>query len=286
MPRLSAIYLVLTGATLMSFVGLCIRLIDKADGFQILLYRSIGMSIIIMIVCCLRRKITPIKFLKSIKNNDLIMGVSFAFSYLTYVFSMLNTSIASTLFLLSITPILAGLIAWFWIGEKPRLITCIAMIVALLGVLIMMGDGLQTGHLLGNILALFSAFFFALALVVAKKSKKDDVLGGTFFGAFFALILGLFMSLFWSKNIIINQNDLFLSIFMGSFTIGLGIAFVTWATPFLPAAEVSLFVLLESILGPIWVWIFLNEKMTELEIIGGLVVLTALISMITIKQKE
>ena len=78
---------------------------------------------------------------------------------------------------------------------------------------------------------------------------------------------------------------MFLSIFMGLFTIGIGIALVTWATPYLPAAEISILVLIESILGPIWVWIFLNETISVFEIIGGLTVLSAVVLMIYVNQK-
>ena len=73
---------------------------------------------------------------------------------------------------------------------------------------------------------------------------------------------------------------------MGFFTIGLGVALVTWATPFLPAAEVSLLVLLESILGPLWVWFFVGERMTFSEILGGMIVLSAVILLIYSKHKK
>ena len=102
MSRLSALYLTLAGATCMSFVGLLIRLIKEADGFQILFYRSLGMSAIILLIISVRRKEYPLLVLKSLDKSDFFMGIFFSLAFLTYVFSMLNTSIASTLFLLSL----------------------------------------------------------------------------------------------------------------------------------------------------------------------------------------
>ena len=286
MKKISAVYITLLGATCMSFVGLLIRLIDSADGFQILFYRSLGMSAIILLVACLKRKSRPILVLLSLDKNDFLMGGFLCFAFLTYVFSMLNTSIASTLFLLSMSPIFAGLISWFWIGEKPKKIVWVSMLIALFGVLLMMGDGLNNNSkTFGNFLALLSAIFFALMLVQARKSKKTDVLGGTFLGAFFSFVLGIIITLILKNDIIISKYDIFLSIFMGLFTIGIGIALVTWATPYLPAAEISILVLIESILGPIWVWIFLNETISVFEIIGGLTVLSAVVLMIYVNQK-
>ena len=270
----------------MSFVGLLIRLIDNADGFQILFYRSLGMSAIILLVACLKRKSRPILVLLTLDKNDFLMGSFLCFAFLTYVFAMLNTSIASTLFLLSMSPIFAGLISWFWIGEKPKNIVWVSMLIALFGVLLMMGEGINNNSkTFGNFLALSSAIFFALMLVQARKSKKTDVLGGTFLGAIFSFALGIIITLILKNDLIISKYDIFLSIFMGLFTIGIGIALVTWATPYLPAAEISILVLIESILGPIWVWIFLNETISVFELIGGLTVLSAVILMIYVNQK-
>ncbi len=285
MSKLSAIYLTLLGATCMSLVGLFIRLVENADGFQILFYRSFSMSILLLFVICLRRKIFPITFINSLDFNDLVMGLSLSLAFFTYVFAMLNTSVASTLLLLSTSPILAGIIGWVWIGEKPSKITWISMMISFFGILIMFNEGLQKGQVLGKSLALFSALFFAFTLVLARRSKKQDVLGGTFLGAFFSFFYGCSFSIIFGNGVVLSPYDFWLIFFMGVFTIGLGVALVTWATPFLPAAEVSLLVLIESILGSLWVWIFLGERMTFSEILGGIIVLLAVILLLNSKRK-
>jgi drug/metabolite transporter (DMT)-like permease len=261
----------------MSFVGLIMRLIVDATGFQILFYRSLTISLVVIIFSCIITKSNPLVFLKKLDKFDLTMGVSLSLAFATYVFSMLYTSVASTLFILSVTPFLAAIIAWLWLREKPRKIVWFTMIAATIGVALMVNDGITQGKTYGNFLALLSALFFALALVIARYSAKENVLGGTFLGGAFACLIGFLAAIYFKQGLIISQYDLSLSLFMGAFTIGLGITLVTTGTPFVPAAEVSLLVLVESVLGPVWVWLILSEAMSKLEIIGGLIIFVSLI---------
>ncbi|MGY9009388.1 MAG: DMT family transporter [Rhodobacterales bacterium] len=277
MTRKSATLTILLGGLFMSFVGLIMRLIVDATGFQILFYRSLTISLVVIIFSCIMTKSNPLVFFKKLDKFDLTMGVFLSLAFATYVFSMLYTSVASTLFILSVTPFLAAIIAWLWLREKPRKIVWFTMIAATIGVALMVNDGITQGKTYGNFLALLSALFFALALVIARYSAKENVLGGTFLGGAFACLIGFLAAIYFKQGLIISQYDLSLSLFMGAFTIGLGITLVTTGTPFVPAAEVSLLVLVESVLGPVWVWLILSEAMSKLEIIGGLIIFVSLI---------
>ena len=261
----------------MSFVGLLMKMIIDASGFQILFYRSMSLSLVVIIFACIITKSNPKTFMKRLDRYDLLMGIFLSLAFATYVFSMLYTSVASTLFILGITPFLAAIIAWYCLKEKPKIIVWVTMIVATTGVFLMVSDGMVFGKTFGNILAFFSALLFAMTLVVARYSKKENVLGGTFLGGAFACLIGLIASLLLNHGLLISSYDMSLSLFMGAFTIGLGITLVTTGTPFVPAAEVSLLVLIESVLGPIWVWIFLSEAMTTFELVGGILIFAALI---------
>jgi drug/metabolite transporter (DMT)-like permease len=277
MTRKSATFTILLGGLFMSFVGLIMRLIVDATGFQILFYRSLTISLVVIIFSCIITKSNPLDFFKKLDKFDLIMGVFLSLAFATYVFSMLYTAVASTLFILSVTPFLAAIIGWIWLGEKPRIIVWFTMIAATFGVALMVNDGITYGKTFGNLLALLSALFFALALIIARYSAKENVLGGTFLGGVFACLIGFLAAIYFNQGLIISSYDLSLSLFMGAFTIGLGITLVTTGTPFVPAAEVSLLVLVESVLGPVWVWLILSEAMSKLEIIGGLIIFASLI---------
>lgn len=275
MSRNKAMLLIMTGASFMSFVGLLMRLLETTDGMLILFYRSITLAGMVAVVACLRRRQAPLAFLRSLDRTDAMMGAALAIAFTTYVFAMLMTSVASTLLLLTLSPFFAAVLGWIWIGERPHRMTWPAMAVALIGVALMLGDGYVYGRTMGNIVALVSSLTFAVMLVLARRSGKSDVLGGTFLGGAGCVALGAIASLTLGNGLGISTPDLLLTLFMGAFTIGIGIALVTWGTGYVPAAEVSLLVLTESVLGPIWPWIFLGQAMTMTEIAGGVTVLAA-----------
>ena len=275
MSRNKAMLLIMTGASFMSFVGLLMRLLETTDGMLILFYRSITLAGMVAVVACLRRRQAPLAFLRSLDRTDAMMGAALAIAFTTYVFAMLMTSVASTLLLLTLSPFFAAVLGWIWIGERPHRMTWPAMAVALIGVALMLGDGYVYGRTMGNIVALVSSLTFAVMLVLARRSGKSDVLGGTFLGGAGCVALGAIASLTLGNGLGISTPDLLLTLFMGAFTIGIGIALVTWGTGYVPAAEVSLLVLTESVLGPIWPWIFLGQAMTMTEIAGGGTVLAA-----------
>ena len=275
MSRNTAMLLIFAGATCMSFVGLLMRLLETTDGMVILFYRSITLAGMVALVACLRRKQTLLIFLRSLDQTDIMMGVALAIAFTTYVYAMLLTSIASALLLLTLSPFFAAILGWVWIGERPHRLTWPAMAAALVGVSLMIGDGISMGRTAGNLVALVSSLSFAVMLVLARRSRREDVLGGTFLGGVMALAAGGVSAGLLGSGLTISTPDLLLTLLMGAFTIGIGIALVTWGTGYVPAAEVSLLTLTESVLGPIWPWIFLGQAMTLTEVGGGAIVLGA-----------
>ena len=286
MPPKTATLSILFGALCMSFAALFVRLIENADGYQILFYRGFPQCAVVMLIACRMRAISPVAFIKSIDRVDTFLGVAMCSAFSFYVFALLNTSVASALFILSIAPVVAALLAWLIIGERPTTRTWLAIALSLIGVGIMVGAGAADGRLLGNIFALISASSFALMLVTARKSRKTDVLTGNFLGALFAIILMGTLAITIGKGLTISTPDLMLSFGLGAFTIGLGIAFVARGAPWLPAANVGVLVLLESVMSPVWVWIFLGIPMQSQEITGGLLVLTAVLILTLNKRRR
>jgi drug/metabolite transporter (DMT)-like permease len=286
MPPKTATLSILFGALCMSFAALFVRLIENADGYQILFYRGFPQCAVVMLIACRMRAISPVAFIKSIDRIDVFLGVAMCSAFSFYVFALLNTSVASALFILSIAPVVAALLAWLVIGERPTTRTWLAIALSLVGVGIMVGAGAADGRLLGNIFAVISASSFALMLVTARKSRKTDVLTGNFLGALFAIILMGTLAITIGKGLEIGTSDLMLSFGLGAFTIGLGIAFVARGAPWLPAANVGVLVLLESVMSPVWVWVFLGIPMQSQEITGGFLVLTAVLFLTLNKRRK
>ena len=279
-PKYATI-LILSGALCMSFAALFVKLIQNADGFQILFYRGFPQCMMVMIVACFIRRISLVEFFKSIDKTDLILGFTMCIAFSFYIFALLNTSVASALFILSISPVFAALLSWRIIGEIPTKTTWIAILFAMVGVSVMVGADLTRGQLIGNLFAMISAFSFALMLVFARKSKKSDVLTGNFLGAGFAILMAIILAYSYGDGLIVSTQDMLLSFALGAFTIGIGIAFVAWAAPYLPAPNVGVLVLIESVLAPVWVWLFLDMPMKYQEILGGLIILCAVLILST-----
>ena len=279
-PKYATI-LILSGALCMSFAALFVKLIQNADGFQILFYRGFPQCMMVMIVACFIRRISLVEFFKSIDKTDLILGFTMCIAFSFYIFALLNTSVASALFILSISPVFAALLSWRIIGEIPTKTTWIAILFAMVGVTVMVGADLTRGQLIGNLFAMISAFSFALMLVFARKSKKSDVLTGNFLGAGFAILMAIILAYSYGDGLIVSTQDMLLSFALGAFTIGIGIAFVAWAAPYLPAPNVGVLVLIESVLAPVWVWLFLDMPMKYQEILGGLIIFCAVLILST-----
>jgi drug/metabolite transporter (DMT)-like permease len=285
MFKTNACLLILMGGTCMSFVGLLLRLVDGADGFQILAYRSVTITLMVALVVCLKRKIGLPAFLRSLDRNDLAMGSALAVAFSFYIFAMLYTSVASTLLILTTVPFFTALLAWFFLGEVPSRLTWACMITAVFGVGLMVSDGIDLGRSLGNFFALISGISFAAMLVFARNSKQPDPLGGTFLAGVISVAIGLGFSATLGNGLMLSVHDFAIILFMGAFTIGLGIALATWGAGYVPAAEASLLLLIESLLGPIWVWVFLSEAMRWSEIIGGALVLLS-VATLALSQKK
>ena len=264
----------------MSFNGLFLRMMEQADGFQVMIVRSSTLLLMVWLFASIFRKTSPVAVVRAIDGVDWIVGGLMALAFSFYVYAILNTNVASALFILSSAPIFAAALGWFLAGEKPSKVTLISIGLAVLGVAVMVYDGFETGGLLGNFYAMFSALCFACMLVVIRKFGSDtrtDGLGGTMLGGALAVILNLIVALTFGDGLVMTPFDAGLSLFMGAFAIGLGIAFVTVATSHLPASEVSILVLIESVLAPLWVWLAFDETTSVNVLIGGVVVFVAVI---------
>lgn len=277
MSRSHAILVVLLGAMFMSFAGVTLRNIENASSVQVLVYRSIALACLLPVIAMIKRRVNLVAFLRSLSGEDVFLGVFMGASFSAYVYSILNTTVASTLFILSAAPFLTALLSWAWIGEKPRPITWFAMLLALAGVAVMVLDGLGDGRLFGNLMALSAATSFSICLVFTRRTGKEDMLGGTFLGGLFASGFNAVLAVMLGQGLVVGYVDAAISLGSGVFTIGIGMALVIWAASHLPAAEVSILTLFEGVLGPIWVYLFIGEQITKATFVGGLIVLVSIL---------
>ena len=268
---------VFTAGVLWSTVGLGIRLIDEATVWQILLYRSISLSLFLATVIYLRSRGNLFKVVKATGLPGCIAGLALVGAYSGGIYGIQSTSVANAMLLFASAPFMAAILGWIFLREKVRKATWIAILFAILGIGIMVQDKTQAGvALLGNLAALGSAFGFAVFTVALRWGRSGDMLPAVFLSGIFAIFITSSICLFSGLPFQISVNDTSISMGMGVFQVGAGLVLYTLGSKTLPAAELTLLSLAEVLLGPLWVYLFLNEVATFYTLYGGLVQLLAI----------
>ena len=168
---------------------------------------------------------------------------------------MLNTSVANVVFIIGSAPLVTALVAWLFLKEKIGVWGLVAMITSVFGIGLMFIDGFISGGMFGNLLALLMVFMFAFYLLILRSKKHIDMIPATGLSGLITFAIAAVMV----SDLDISLHDLVICMMLGSFQLGLGFLFLTLGTRFIPAAEVALFSMSESILNPLWVWIGVNE---------------------------
>jgi len=274
--RRGLIFVFMAGV-LWSTVGLGIRMIDEATVWQILLYRSISLSLFLATVIYLRSRANLFKVVKAAGLPGCIAGLALVGAYSGGIYGIQSTSVANAMLLFASAPFMAAILGWIFLREKVRKATWIAILFAILGIGIMVQDKTQGGAaLLGNLAALGSAFGFAVFTVALRWGRSGDMLPAVFLSGIFAIFITSSICLFSGLPFQISVNDTSISMGMGVFQVGAGLVLYTLGSKTLPAAELTLLSLAEVLLGPLWVYLFLNEVATFNTLFGGLVLLLAI----------
>ncbi len=258
----------LTGALGLSSGGILLRSIEAADGWQIMIYRSVFFIITLLVVIAVRHRGRVLAPFGKIGTDGILVALILGAGFTAYVFAILNTTVANAMFILSGAPVLAALFGWLIIHERIRRSTWLIIVVSIAGIGIMVANGLATGRILGNLCALGAALTFAIAITLLRRSSAEDMLPATCLAGVVALLCALALA----DSYTISSWDLMLCLVLGVFQVGVGFICYTYAPRFIPAAEVALLGLLETILSPVWVWIGIGETPDQFTMIGGLVV--------------
>ena len=267
---------VFAAGVLWSTVGLGIRMIDDAVVWQILLYRSISMSLFLYMLIRMRSGESPFVQIRRIGFPVVIAGLSLVAAYSGGIYSIQNTSVANAMLLFATAPFLAAVLGWIVLRERVRFATWISIVVAVGGIAIMVADKSGSVALRGSLAALGSAFGFAVFTVALRWGRTGEMLPAVFLSGLFAIAITLVICFGLGLPIVLSPNDSFISMGMGVFQVGAGLILYTLGSRSLPAAELALLSLAEVLLGPLWVWLFLGETASVNTLIGGVVLLAAI----------
>ena len=272
--KLLSILLMTIGSVAISFNGLVLRNIEIADDWTIIFYRALSFSSTIFIYLFYIHKKRIFKKIIQIGISGLIGGFVLGISNVCFILSMTTTSVANTVFTISLIPFITALFSLLILKEKLAQITVYTMIAAFFGVLIMFYGSLKIGELWGNMLALITAISFSIYTIIIRSNKNIDMLPCLLISGIMAMGLTSFQNV---GSLQISTHDFFLCFLLGGVLSGFVNCCFVFATRHLIAAEATLFFFIEIALSPFWVWLFLNEIISPNTLIGGIIILISIL---------
>lgn len=267
---------VFAAGVLWSTVGLGIRLIEDAVVWQILLYRSISMSLFLYVLIRMRSGESPFLQIRRVGSPVAIAGLALVAAYSGGIYAIQNTSVANAMLLFATAPFMAAVLGWIVLREPVRAATWVAIALAIGGIAIMVADKSGSVALKGSLSALSSAAGFAVFTVALRWGRTGEMLPAVFLSGVFAIVITLAICLVLGLSVVLSPNDGGIAMGMGVFQVGAGLILYTLGSRSLPAAELALLSLAEVLLGPFWVWLFLGETASVNTVIGGMVLLLAI----------
>ena len=265
--------LCLLGGFFLSWGGLIIRSFETNDIWQILLIRSLFFIIALTAFLFLTYKKNTIKVVKNSGFPAIIAGLFLSLSFVAYVVAMSKTTVANVVFIISTQTIFLALFGFLFLKEKITLKGLIAITLAFVGMLVMVGDSINQGTLFGNIVAFAIPINFTILVMIIRKFPDLDMVPAIFYSGIFSGIYGLLLA----SNLTFSSNDILMGFLLGVPQLAFGFICVTIGTKTTKAVTVGLLMLLETIFAPIWVWIFLNEVPPTSVFMGGAIIISAVI---------
>ena len=265
--------LIFLGALSLSFGGLIVKSFEGATLWQILFWRSLFFSLTVLAFLIISYKGKTLKSFNESGLPGFFGGIVLSFGFCGYVFAMYNTTVANTNFIISLQILFLAIFGYFFLKEKINTITLISIILAITGVLLMVGNSLTPGELSGNLAAFTMPITFAVLIMIVRKYPTVDMVPAQFVAGISSCIIGFLLS----TKLMISPNDIFLGFLAGFFQVGFGFIFITIGARTTPSAMVGVIMLSESVLGPIWAFLFVSERPSMFGLIGGAIILFAVV---------
>ena len=268
--------LVFLGAFCLSFGGLIVKSFDGANLWQILFWRQIFFAIMVAFYLLVVYKK---KFFISFYNSGIpgfIAGFVLSLGFSAYVFSMYETTVANTNFIITTETIFLALFGYVFLKEKINSITLISIILGMSGVFLIIGNSLtvqSNSPIVGHIVAFMMPISFAIMIIIIRKFPDIDMVPAQFIAGIFAAAIGYI----FAGNISVSLNDLLLAMVAGFFQIGVGFILITIGSQKTPSAVVGLLMLSEAVFGPLWAWMFINESIPISVLIGGGIIIFSIL---------
>ena len=272
-----ALFLMVIAPAMWSSAGVLSRKLESARGFEVSFWRSFFAALFVIIALAFQHRSKLGAKLKGLGKYGLFSGLMWGSMFSCFMLAITMTTVANALIVESLSPVLTAIFAWIFLKEKIPGRTWLAILVAVVGMVWMFIDGfskLDGRGLIGVILATCVPLAASSNVIILKKGGQDvDLIPAVFVGGLISACLMLPMALPFSASV----HDLIILATLGVFQLGVPCMLMVHAAKGLSAPELSLLSLLEVLLGPLWVWMAVGEVPAQATLVGGAIVLTALI---------
>ena len=248
--------------------SLFIRL-SNVDTWGLVFYRGLIPFITVFLGMLIIYRLNFFKMLFTSGHHGLIYIITFSITNITFVVSIQNTNVANTLVMIAMAPMLSAILGAIFLKEMPNRNTWVAIIITFMAAVYIFYDSLQLGSVYGDILGFITALGLAVGAVTIRSAKKKNLVPAAVVGKLFVAIFAMF----FIESYVLAERDLFIVPLMCVMCVAIPFVMVTIAPRFIPAEEVNLFFLLETIIGPFWVWMVIKEQPSIETIQGGAVII-------------
>ena len=248
--------------------SLFIRL-SSVDTWGLVFYRGIIPFFTVLIGMLIIYKLNFFKMLLTSGHHGLIYIITFSITNITFVVSIQNTNVANTLVMIAMAPMLSAILGAIFLKEIPDRKTWTAIAITFMAAVYIFYDSLQLGSIYGDILGFITALGLAIGAVTIRSARRKNLVPAAVVGKLFVAIFAMF----FIESYMLTDLDLFIVPLMCVMCVAIPFVLVTIAPRFIPAEEVNLFFLLETIIGPFWVWMIIKEQPSIETIQGGAVII-------------
>ncbi|MEM8618289.1 MAG: DMT family transporter [Actinomycetota bacterium] len=265
--------LVVLATVCWSLSGVTVLYIEDSTEWQIVFYRAAAFIAFVLLVLSKRQFMDGIR---EAGSTGCIGGIALGVCFITFIYALVNATVANAIFLLSAYPIIATVLAAVVLGERVTSRAVLAIVLAFCGVGIMLLSGWESNRLFGNVMGVCAAAGYAVYSVCLRAGKDRDMTSSLIWAGVFALAVSGFV-LLTQETFAISLRDFLLCMVLGFVAIGLGFYLFTLGSRGLETSELTLLALLEIVLGVLWVWMFAGQAPTQGAVWGGLLVTGAVV---------
>jgi len=251
--------------------SLFIRL-SNVDTWGLVFYRGIIPFMTVLIGMLIIYKLNFFKILFTSGYHGIFYVITFSVTNITFVVSIQNTNVANTLVMIATAPMLSAILGAIFLKEPPDKKTWISIIITFLAIIYIFYDSLKLGNFYGDVLGFVTAIGLAVGAVIIRSAKNKNLVPAAVVGKLFVATFALL----FIESFELVGKDLLIVPMMCILCVAIPFVLVTIAPRFIPAAEVNLFFLLETIIGPIWVWLIIKEEPSLETLQGGLIIITTI----------